>query len=141
MRPAHLAALLGGGLLFLYLRGYRMIFRDGATTALSPRMAAALPLIDAVTRQVAGRDAYMTHGTDGQHSAGSKHYTGDATDWRTRDLSWAVKKQLAEKLNDELNEGGHVYDVIVHSTHIHIEVDPRPYRRPVMLPSGAPAYA
>ena len=64
----------------------------------------------------------ITSVTDGEHGYNSKHYDGDAVDIRTRhikspeDLS-AIVKDIANRLGEE-------YDVILHSTHLHIEYDP-----------------
>lgn len=63
----------------------------------------------------------ITSGRDGVHSKNSKHYTGDAIDIRTRDMS-DVKKvyaMLKENVDDKL------FDVVLESDHIHIEYDPK----------------
>lgn len=62
----------------------------------------------------------ITSLTDGKHSAGSLHYTGDAVDLRlpvVRD-----KQTLVSMLRDAL---GLHYDVVLEPDHIHIEHDPR----------------
>lgn len=62
----------------------------------------------------------VTSITDGQHRAGSLHYTGDAVDLRlpkVRDSG-----TLVTMLRDAL---GLHYDVILEPDHIHIEHDPR----------------
>lgn len=64
----------------------------------------------------------VTSGTDGRHSAGSLHYSGNAMDLRRRDLDAAGKtSQAVAALKSQL---GSDYDVILESDHIHVEYDP-----------------
>ena len=65
-----------------------------------------------------GVDFVVTCGTDGEHSAGSMHYYGYAVDLRIRDFSDQEKKAVYADLKARL---GLAYDVILHSTHIHVE--------------------
>lgn len=75
-----------------------------------------------------GYDLTVTSLLDGTHSAGSLHYAGFAFDLRT----WAddagtqmddnEKQIIAEKLRNAL---GDEFDVVVESTHIHVEFDVR----------------
>lgn len=70
----------------------------------------------------------VTSGRSGIHSAGSLHYYGYAVDLRTwtvtgQQASQAVKETLAKKLREVLHRLSPYYDVIVHSTHIHVEWD------------------
>ena len=64
----------------------------------------------------------FTSGIDGDHSTGSLHYTGRAVDLRTRHVSQQIKLKIADMLRVELGWG---YEVVVESTHIHIEWDPK----------------
>jgi len=64
----------------------------------------------------------VTSVVDGRHSHTSLHYSGNALDCRTRDMS----RDLAEFVTKEIKEGlGDDYDVILESNHIHIEYQPR----------------
>lgn len=74
-----------------------------------------------VCQAVFGRECIITSARDGQHSANSLHYVGKAMDIRTRDQPDAEIQVCASKLRDKL---GPDYDVVVESTHIHIEYDP-----------------
>lgn len=67
-----------------------------------------------------GYDMVVTSITDGIHLPHSKHYTGDAFDIRSRDMSNPVK--MVSIIKDCL---GHDYDVIFERDHIHIEYDPK----------------
>lgn len=76
-----------------------------------------------------GKTLTVTSINDGKHSANSKHYNGCAFDSRTRnnsgDLSqWPddLKRQLAQTARNRL---GSDYDVVIESTHIHTEFDPK----------------
>lgn len=59
----------------------------------------------------------ITAGLDGIHSAGSWHYYGLALDLRNNYFDEATKKEVAKKLKTALPS----YDVVIHSTHIHVE--------------------
>jgi hypothetical protein len=66
-------------------------------------------------------DLTITSLADGRHMPGSLHYKDLAIDIRTRLLTEGEKQDLATMLKARL---GSYYDVVVHSTHIHIEYDP-----------------
>jgi hypothetical protein len=66
--------------------------------------------------------AVITSGRDGVHMASSKHYTGDALDFR-RWQSDAIGRttQIVEHMRSLL---GSEFDVVLERTHIHAEYDP-----------------
>jgi hypothetical protein len=75
--------------------------------------------------------AYQSHGyelvitslTDGKHSRTSLHYAGCAVDLRTRNLA---NDQVVQTIANEIREGlNDEFDVVVESTHIHIEWQPK----------------
>ncbi len=68
-----------------------------------------------------GEELWITGGLDGTHSAGSLHYYGFALDLRSRDFTEKQKLRVIEKLRYAL---GKDYDVVSHTTHIHVEYDP-----------------
>ncbi len=71
-----------------------------------------------------GQELVVTSGLDGVHSAGSLHYYGRALDFRTRYFtSEEEKKAVFEELIAALD--GTLYDFVCHSTHIHVEYDPK----------------
>lgn len=65
---------------------------------------------------------------DGKHSDRSRHYLGCAVDLRTwadssgQQLSTPIREALALSLRQRL---GPDFDVVVESTHIHLEYDPK----------------
>ncbi len=70
-----------------------------------------------------GQKLVITAALDGTHSAGSLHYYGYAVDLRTRYFSGLRESKLvAQELRDKLSND---YDVVVHSSHIHVEYDPK----------------
>ena len=64
----------------------------------------------------------ITSCKDGQHCRGSRHYRGDAVDIRT----WYIPKNKEQYVLKELRKAlGPDYDVVLHTTHIHVEFDPK----------------
>lgn len=70
----------------------------------------------------AGKELVITGARDGMHSAGSLHYYGFAVDLRTHYFTEDVKRSVIAELKLKL---GQDYDVITHSTHCHVEYDPK----------------
>ena len=69
----------------------------------------------------------VTCTTDGVHSAGSLHPYGYAVDLRTNYFDPQQVRQAGARLRNTLPHG---YDVILHSTHIHVEYDMAKLRAP-----------
>ena len=63
----------------------------------------------------------VTSGTDGTHMAGSLHYLGLAFDMRHWWWDDAERKTIRDELAEAL---GADYDVVLESSHFHIEYDP-----------------
>ena len=64
-----------------------------------------------------GQVAVITSCTDGRHSSGSRHYSGESIDVRTRDLTDDVKQKVADQIADAL---GDEYYVLLETSHLHI---------------------
>ena len=88
---------------------------------LRPEMVVAL---------IIAKDAFMSRGAncvitsaiEGRHSRGSLHYVGQALDFRTGSMS---REQVSE-IATEIREGlGVDFDVVVESSHLHIEFQPK----------------
>jgi len=75
--------------------------------------------------KVYGRDegVTVTSGLDGTHSENSLHYDGNAVDFRTRYFDEETKQAVFAELKEVL--GDKDYDFVYHSTHIHVEYDPK----------------
>ena len=69
-----------------------------------------------------GKGGTVTSLMDGKHMEGSKHYDGEAVDLRTFFFSNAEKRIFKKKVQVGLGDD---YDVILHSTHLHVEYDPK----------------
>lgn len=67
---------------------------------------------------------WITSASDGEHMTGSKHYTGEAYDFRTRNVVGGQIEcaRWVTRLREEL---GSNYDVVLESTHLHAEYDPK----------------
>lgn len=63
----------------------------------------------------------VTSGSDGKHKEQSKHYTHEALDLRTKNLSVSDRDALLVALRRRL---GNSYDVVLEEDHIHVEYDP-----------------
>jgi hypothetical protein len=75
-----------------------------------------------------GKRLTVTSMNDGRHMRGSKHYTGDGWDVRSRGegpryAQWpdVLKLQIADTCRNHL---GSDYDVVVEGDHFHFEYDP-----------------
>jgi hypothetical protein len=69
-----------------------------------------------------GKDCIVTSLCDGKHSRHSRHYFGNAVDFRTRHLTDEEKLQVVDLLAKIL---GNDYDCILEKTHLHCEHDPK----------------
>jgi hypothetical protein len=100
-----------------------MQIKEGASLqGLQIEMRPVLKAADAVWKEN-GQELVVTAGTDGTHSAGSLHYYGRAIDLRTRYFSDEERELVFNSLKSILPDS--LYDVINHSTHIHVEYDPK----------------
>ena len=77
-------------------------------------------IVDNVFNNVVNRDAIVTYTTNGAHNPNSLHYSGNAIDLRTRDLTSQQKQQATDMLKKTLDQD---YDVLNEDNHIHIEYD------------------
>jgi uncharacterized protein YcbK (DUF882 family) len=64
----------------------------------------------------------ITSVCEGVHSKTSLHYTGDAIDFRRRDIPVKTISSLVHSLKQAL---GADYDVVLEKTHIHVEFQPK----------------
>ena len=85
-------------------------------------LVAAITIIDPVFKEF-GEEGVITSGTEKhKHSAKrSRHYRGDALDWRHRFFVWSVKTKVLEELKKRL---GKHFVVVLESSHFHIHFAP-----------------
>ena len=67
-------------------------------------------------------DMLVTSGNDKVHARGSKHYTDEALDFRTKHLTPADQQRLRTEVKRRL---GRDFDVVLESDHLHVEHDPK----------------
>jgi hypothetical protein len=91
------------------------------TDGLTSKITGIESTVDKIFQSAANRDAVITFGTNGRHSTNSLHYSGNAIDLRTRDLSSSQTSDVTQQLRDSLGDS---YDVINEGDHIHLEYDP-----------------
>ena len=72
-----------------------------------------------------GVRAVITSAEDGTHRADSRHYTGDALDFRRWDTDAKGPGVTAQVAADMRAFLGADYDVVVEVDHIHVEYDPK----------------
>lgn len=63
----------------------------------------------------------ITSGLEGKHGTNSLHYSGNAIDLRTRNLTEDQIDDIASDLQSRL---GNDYDVVIEPDHMHVEFDP-----------------
>ena len=68
-----------------------------------------------------GFDTVVTSVRDGTHMEGSKHYTGEASDFR---IWWFTDKLLRDFARELQRRLGKEWDVVIESSHLHVEYDP-----------------
>ena len=71
-----------------------------------------------------GQELVVTSGLEGTHSAGSLHYYGRALDFRTRFWERSEQEEVLKEMTTILEDTEYEYDLILHSTHLHVEYDP-----------------
>lgn len=93
-------------------------------SGISPAMWSAVSKIAAVFAEQ-GYPCVITSGRDGKHMAGSKHYSGNALDFRALHIkSPEVRRVILTRIKEVL---GRDYDVLLHgkALHYHVEFDPK----------------
>jgi hypothetical protein len=103
-------------------------FKRGVTIfGIKPEMIVALMVVEGVYADILNKDVTVTAVTDGTHTS-IVHYLGYGVDVRTRDdnssKQWSdeVKQELCKCLKERLPKG---FDIVIHSSHFHLEYDPR----------------
>ena len=118
--------ILGAVLVLMAKKAYGFAVKPGAVVPLSEEMRYASDVIAGVWA-AQGRTAVLTSGLDGEHKEDSLHYSGLATDWRTKDLPALLKQSMVSDVRAIL---GRNYDVLLESSglpseHMHVEYDPK----------------
>jgi len=108
---------------------------------LQPQVVLATHAVDGIYQRHGIIECWLTSGSDGKHRAGSKHYSGEAVDIRTRNvpsqLRIPVAIDVAKALVGRVFDGRHgrvkmifqspgnpsLFDIFLHKTHMHVEYD------------------
>ncbi len=104
-----------------------MRLKEGVSIAgVSPELVLGIFIINSVFTRYA-KDCILTSVTDGRHREGSKHYSGEAVDIRTKHLTNEEKTEITSEIARAL---GKDFDVILEgigtdNNHLHIEWDPK----------------
>jgi len=102
------------------MRRKKMKVKDGVSLfGLKIEMRIVLKEADRIWKSY-GHELVVTSTTDGVHSAGSYHPYGYAVDLRTNYFGELEVDAVAQELRNILS---FFYDVVVESTHIHVEYD------------------
>ncbi len=88
---------------------------------LRPEMVVAL-IITKDAFMGRGANCVITSGIEGRHGRGSLHLVGAALDFRTGSMSREQVSEIAVEIRDGL---GVDFDVVVESSHLHIEFQPK----------------
>lgn len=88
---------------------------------LNPQIIIAMMVMDSVYSEH-GKDLVITAINDGQHMQGSKHYTGDAFDARTKYFTDQERKAVFVEIRERLPID---FDIVDEVDHFHVEYDPK----------------
>lgn len=88
---------------------------------LKPEMALAATVVESVYQHF-HHECTITSALDGKHSTNSLHYSGNALDFRTRDISSNITLNLRKTVEDRL---GPEFDVVLEQDHLHVEFQPK----------------
>lgn len=99
-----------------------MKLKEGVTLhKIMPQTVLAINIAEGIYN-IHGIEMVITSVSDGKHSINSLHYMGFAFDTRIREIPQATLNAI---FNDIKTALGKNYDVVLESTHIHIEYDPK----------------
>jgi hypothetical protein len=107
-----------------------MIKEGVKLTGLKPEMLWGATIVASVY-EAFERDCIITEVTGGKHSRGSLHYVGQAVDFRIKHLCEGGLKnpntrEMAQQISDLCRKNlGENFDVVLHTTHIHVEFQPK----------------
>lgn len=91
---------------------------------LSSEMLLGIQIVHGAFSELGAKYCIITSVSDGEHSVGSLHYTGNAVDFRTFNLGGQAREKLERDLRDAL---GMDFDVVMETNpeHLHIEYQPK----------------
>lgn len=99
-----------------------MKFKDGVIVRIGPEIQRIFDVADQVHYEVTGQQALCTSGMEGNHIQESLHYRNLAVDlriWYTDEVGETA--YFATELQRRLGDN---FDVLLETTHVHVEFDP-----------------
>lgn len=94
---------------------------DGLSAAMLRGLAVVVETFNARLRE-----CWVTSGLDGHHGPNSKHYHGDALDFRTRLIPEGARRDIEIAVRTALDAAfPHQFDVVLEKDHLHVEFDPK----------------
>ena len=97
-------------------------FKDGVSVdGIKKETIALIVILNTYFELRIGKEFVVTSCTDGKHMKGSKHYSGNAIDIRSRHLTTSEINKLKSWFDCH---HGVKYDMVVEKDHIHVEYDP-----------------
>lgn len=88
---------------------------------IQPEILLGAIIVDGIFKE-SGQELVITSALDGTHMVGSKHYIGQALDFRNRDLDSNLQTIILDKMKVSL---GLDFDIVLEKDHIHVEYDPK----------------
>ena len=87
----------------------------------------AAAVINSANEMKLDTNVFITSGNDSKHMPGSKHYSNEALDVRSKNFNISIRNKLIKIINRRLGKN---YQVIMEddgkpNEHIHIEYDPK----------------
>lgn len=101
-----------------------IIAKEADTDTLRHEIRLALFVVDTYVHRITGQTPVLTAGTNGDHMRGSRHYKSAAidVDWKP----WGERPESVDKVARFVRMAlGSDYDVVIHSSHLHVEWDPK----------------
>lgn len=94
---------------------------DVKIAVLTPQIVLAVIIVQSIYSDLK-LPFVITSLTDGKHMPRSKHYVGGAFDIRTNNIGNSTVNSVLKLIRESLTSD---FDVVRHSTHIHVEYDPK----------------
>jgi len=96
-----------------------MLIKAGVDISrLRPEIRKKLSEIARIVWNISKEELVITSTYEGNHSEGSLHYANQAIDIRNSKKPGELRQEIAKRLGND-------YDILLETSHIHIEYDPK----------------
>lgn len=103
-----------------------VVYKTGVFGTPSQPLSYAIRVAESLYGSV-GKELVITSLVDGEHRSDSLHYSGNAADFRTSNLTSSQLQSIYSSLRSQLYSQG--FDVVLESDHFHVEYQPRGSRQ------------